>query len=850
MRTIVVIFLVAFVAAGAFAAPAATCPTLPPATSPDFLTQLTTYMNNWCYRTAGWEHDANVRTSDGVHPFVKIYYSPSMWKWLVAGNRDADVPDGAMMVKEQYQKITNKNPDEWTIMVKDSKGSWDGWYWADLSPNSPPPKPVASSGGGCAEPQVPYNSFGQYCINCHSSAAAGQLTYGSTKYVNPPSSPAATMLAAVPADFSHDLSHEHAEEQKALALLPPKVRANAVAKGVRALPPVPCMVPESNDHVVSGPKPTGPEQFITSDQCQGCHDATGTLSGANRGDIPSMLYPNAQASSMVNVSPYGEWRYSMMGLSGRDPIFFAQLASERTIHPKIKGQPSAPLFIEDFCLRCHGVMGERQFKLDTGKLFARDQLNDPNSKYGALGRDGVSCTVCHHVAADGLGKPETFTGEFKTSPPNEVYGPFKDAITLPMKNGLGIEPKNTGENQIESSALCGSCHTILLPVYNKNGDPVQEHGKPKLFYEQATYIEWLNSDFQNQVAPYGKDPQTCQHCHMPSDYKGNKLSYKIANIEDNTFPAVAFRAPDKDITMQVRDPFYRHTLLGINVFALEMFGQFRTYLGLYQTDPMLPNPAQTVSSHVTAIASSLDLAAKSAQVDILSAAKSSGSLRVDVQVVNLTGHSLPSGVGFRRAFLNLEVLDASGKTLWVSGNTNDDGVIVDGNGKPLVTEFFGPSQQKFQVHRWENNPITSQDQVQIYEELVVDPQGQLTTSFLSLDHRVKDNRLQPKGWSPRGPYAGETEAVGTGADPSYTNGSGANVVSYQIPMNPKINGAAQVRATLYYQTIPPYYLRQRRETGQGSDTQRLLQFQHDLTVTGTPVAKWRLALASNTATVQ
>ncbi len=430
--------------------------------------------------------------------------------------------------------------------------------------------------------------------------------------------------------------------------------------------------------------------------------------------------------------------------------------------------------------------------------------------------------------------------EFKTGPPNEVYGPFKDAIPLPMKNGLGIEPKDTPQDQIESSALCGSCHTILLPVYTKDGVPVQEHGTPKLFYEQATYIEWLNSDFQNEIKPLGADPQTCQHCHMPTDYKGNKLSYKIANIEDNTFPPIAFRAPDKDITMELRDPFYRHTLLGINLFALEMFGQFRTDLGLYQTDPMLPNPDQTTSSHDTAVASSLDLAAKSAKVNILSAKKANGSLQADVEVVNLAGHSLPSGVGFRRAFLSFRVLDSRGRTLWVSGNTSADGVIVDGAGKPLVTEFFGPAQQKFQVHHWKDNPITSEDQVEIYEELVVNPEGRLTTSFLSLDQRVKDNRLQPKGWKPNGPYAGETKAVGTGADPSYTNGSGSSIVRYAIPLNARTSQAAQVQATLYYQTIPPYYLRQRKETGEGSDTQRLLQFTQQLKVEKTPVANWRL----------
>jgi hypothetical protein len=837
------VFAVFFCAILLRAATPPACSPLPPATSPNFLNQLTDYMNNWCYR--GWGHDANVRTSNGVHPFVKIYYSPQIWKWLQAGNREADMPDGAMLVKEQYQKITQKHPDEWTIMVKDHTGSWDGWYWADLAAPTPKVKPPGPS-AECAEPQVPYNSFGQYCINCHSSAAAAQLTYSSMDFIHQVKPRALSPGVAAPSD---DLHHRHAMEERAEALAAP---LGVSAAKLRALPPNPvvCMVPESNDHVVSGGKPIGPEQFITSDQCQGCHDATGTLAGANRKDIPTMLYPNAQSNPMVNVSPYGEWRYSMMGLSGRDPIFFAQLASERNIHSKIDGQPNAGLYIDDLCLRCHGVMGERQFKLDTGQMFPRDQLNDPNSKYGALGRDGVSCTVCHHIAAEGLGKPETFTGEFKTSPPNEVYGPFKNAVTLPMKNGLGIEPKNTTENQIESSALCGSCHTIQIPVYKSDGSPVMDRGKPKLFDEQATYLEWLNSDFQNEIAPFGKDPQTCQHCHMPADYQGHKLAYKIANIEDNTFPKVAFRAPDKDITLEVRDPFYRHTLIGVNLFALEMFGQFRKDLGLYSSDPMLPNPSETTSSHDTAVASSLDLASKSVELKILSAQKINGSLESDVELVNLAGHSLPSGVGFRRAFINFQVLDASGKTLWVSGNTSAEGVIVDSAGKPLVTEFFSPAQQKFQVHRWQNNPITSDDQVQIYEELVVNPEGLLTTSFLSLDHRVKDNRLQPKGWNPNGPYAGETKSEGTGADPDYTNGSGRSVVRYQIPLNAATSAASQVRATLYYQTIPPYYLRQRTETGQGPDTDRLVQFARQLKVAGTPVASWRLSLATASSAVQ
>jgi hypothetical protein len=112
-----------------------------------------------------------------------------------------------------------------------------------------------------------------------------------------------------------------------------------------------------------------------------------------------------------------------------------------------------------------------------------------------------------------------------------------------------------------------------------------------------------------------------------------------------------------------------------------------------------------------------------AQVSIVSVTKVQGSLQADVLVQNLAGHNFPSGVSFRRAFLNFQVFDAANNLLWASGNTNSDGVIVDQSGKTLTTEFFSPTQQNFQPHFWTENPITADNQVEIYEELVTDPQG-------------------------------------------------------------------------------------------------------------------------------
>ena len=810
------------------------CSPLPAASTPGFDAKLQAFMNAYCYR--GWDHDAAVRTSNGVHPWVKVYYSPDMRQWQNTGVRDAGIPDGAMLVKEMYQSRTAQLT-RWAVMVKDAAGSFDGWYWADLSApgNALPALGNKVGFADCPEAAFPGVGFGQYCINCHASAAAGQLTFATTGFLNNPGAG----FGPGP-DVSGNIHHRLVRRAGAAGALPAG-----------------CMIPESFDHVVAGGKPNGPQGFVTSDQCAGCHDATGTLS-PTRADLPSMLWPDALAPSMSNLSPNGEWRNSMMGLAGRDPIFFSQLNSEVTVHKNLEGQADSKGFIEDTCLRCHGVMGQREFHADNpGQLYTRAHLDDPTSKYGALSRDGVSCAVCHRISNDGLGTPATYTGLFNLDPPNQINGPYSDPLTVPMKNALGMTPQSTPAKQLQSSKLCGSCHQILLPVFRADGKrQLDQNGQPKTITEQSTFFEWLNSDF----ADNGPKPKSCQDCHMPRQFDDNPLSFKIANIEDSTFPAVDFRAPDADITMRPRAGYARHLLLGINVFGLEMFKQFRTDLGLYQTNPMLGDPEKTVPGIDNAINAAVEIASgtsttpsKAASVQLSAVEKTATTIHADVQVINTAGHNLPSGVSFRRAFIHFEVLDAKGSVLWQSGNTNASGVILDGAGNPLATEFFTPTQQKFQPHFWLNNPLTQENQVQIYEELIVNPEGFLTTSFVALDHKVKDNRLQPHGASPAGPNAAETAPVGTCTpdgsfcDPNYRDGSGSNVVSYVVPLTPKTSSVASVRATLYYQSIPPYYLQQRATDASGIDTDRLQFYRQNLQVKGTAIENWKLRIASAVA---
>src|SRR4029077_21135518 len=116
------------------------------------------------------------------------------------------------------------------------------------------------------------------------------------------------------------------------------------------------MPPEVYDHVISGPG--GPPLFLTSDQCVGCHAAGSTGLHYEM----TLQQPGQPAyTNLLNLSQYGEWRCSPMGLAGRDPVFFSQLETEQTAHPALA--KIAP----DLCLHCHGVMGQRQFCLDQFK---------------------------------------------------------------------------------------------------------------------------------------------------------------------------------------------------------------------------------------------------------------------------------------------------------------------------------------------------------------------------------------------------------------------------------------------------------------------------------------------------
>ncbi|MBV9926924.1 MAG: cytochrome P460 family protein [Acidobacteria bacterium] len=937
-----------------------------PARMPQYQEQLARFLQCRQYTKLGWAEDKGVRDTGpyvkgsyyGVHPAVKIYYSPEVFRWL-KGGRKGSIPDGAVIVKEQYPAPASRyrfdappTVADWTVMIKDKQGSADGWYWAEIwdkqcADNNDPPFAMRNAG------------FGLYCVRCHSTAER-ELTFSALSNIKdqpgepltyyddnswfyapaPPPAPTPTPpppcrvtgghTAYTPA-VHHDPAKSDTEERHVqVRIAPPPVPASTpdpkFVSFYDSIKPVhdPKRLPgESFDHVWARAgadgKPTQP--FLTSDSCVGCH--SGIVYSGNVMLYEGLTQTDGTTPSM-NVSPFAEWRWSPMGLAGRDPVFYAQLDSEIAF---LKTRPNAEAqirMLENTCFKCHGVMGKRTIDADNGGVgkgnFQRDFVyitdeSDPNFKYGALARDGISCMACHRIVQD---EPRTLThflekaitGEFTVGEPGELYGPFKDdeIVTDPMNNSLAVKPKH--DPYIRSARMCGSCHTINLPVVDwKQPAPRNAANQPQPLthssLEQLTYLEWLNSGYQNE---YGGGPraQTCQECHMRSSYRNAAgtlavplIQQPIAAVEDDRYPATEGRLPPEKTHVRIRESGYaRHQLQGLNVPLLEMFRQYmeRGYanganllsnpiLGLRQNDYMQP----VADNLPNAIDAFVEQAANSTADVSLSPFQVSGrKLTAEVLVTNKAGHRFPSGVGFRRGFLEVRVVDTGGgkeRTVWCSGCTDSLGVITDGEGgKPLPSELFEPygpgrkpersdypaqcrdvTPQQYQPHFWGTRfPITRQDQAQVYEEIDLNADCLITSSFIRRDFVIKDNRLLPFGWTEQGPsgpdgrgvipkeFLEPTHAEKVWGDPRYEDGSGTSLVRYEIVLPPGVDPRnVRVSATLYYQSIPPHYLHDRfTQAPDSAATRRLYYLTSNLRTQGTPLENWKVKVVSSTRTAE
>lgn len=439
-----------------------------------------------------------------------------------------------------------------------------------------------------------------------------------------------------------------------------------------------------------------------------------------------------------------DWRSSIMANSARDPYWQASVRREDIEHPESKAE------IEDGCADCHMPISRYEAKLQgkLGEVFAHLPFQS-NPDKNATAEDGVSCSICHQISKEKLGTRESFNGGFVVDNPpakdnHPEFGPYdidQGHVHIMQTSTGGFRP--TKADHIHDAALCATCHTLYTKSLGPGGKDLG------LFPEQMIFLEWMHSNYP--------DRQTCQSCHMPEVHE------QVA------------------ITSVLGDPrpgFREHTFVGGNFLILKLLNLHRDDLSVMAMPAELTAQADRTVNF---------LQSQAARVTIRSIETSTGKLDVDVFVENLTGHKLPTAFPSRRAWLHFQVLDHNGRTVFESGKPNPDGSIEgnDNDTDPL----------RFEPHYTE---ITRSDQVQVYESILGDESGHVTTGLADGVGYLKDNRLLPSGFQ-KETASKDIAVVGNAADdPNFIGGS--NLLRYSVSLG-TAQGPFAVKVELWYQPI-------------------------------------------------
>lgn len=467
-----------------------------------------------------------------------------------------------------------------------------------------------------------------------------------------------------------------------------------------------------------------------------------------------------------NVAPYDLWSGSMMANSAIDPYWKAAVSAE------VAATPSQKPHIEEVCSRCHAPMAAPISPSPSGEVlaFLRDDYSKDDHAKAGLSKDGVSCTVCHQISSDNLGTDASFTGGFQFNKKSEIYGPHADPVTMPMQRHVGYTP--TKGDHILSSAMCATCHTVITESFDNQG--AATHMK---LHEQAPYLEWRNSIFNDEVDSNKGTGRSCQSCHVPqTDIDGHAISAKLAhNPGGRDFP---FLNP--------REPYGRHTFAGGNVFMTQLLRDNRQLL-------KIATPAEAFDRVIEDSRKMLQQG--TAKLSIAEPRIESSVTRISVKLENLSGHKFPTAYPSRRAWLEFIVRDNQGKIVFESGRVNNLGQICDGEGRPIATEVAGgPTQPHF-------DSISNSGQVQIYESFMQDSDGNLTFALLRGSQFKKDNRLLPQGWTSQHAHAVATQPIGIAGDDDFL--AGTDTVDYELPLP---SGRYKIEVRLLFQSLSSRYV--------------------------------------------
>lgn len=495
------------------------------------------------------------------------------------------------------------------------------------------------------------------------------------------------------------------------------------------------------------------------------------LSGTQIGDVPTEALETSDNCRACHGDfdpadePYSTWAGSLMGLAGRDPLFFAQMTNAN--------QDVAN--VGTFCLRCHVPMS-----------FVTGNAADPSgASLDDTDRDGVTCHFCHSLV-----DPVYVPGQ--SPPEDEAILADLDAVPAHYGNAMFVldpEGRRRGPYEetdaphltiaspfVRSSSMCGTCHdvgnvaTTRQPDgswrYNAVDEAVPDEDLRTQFPLERTYTEWKLSAFAAGGVDLrgrfggarGPVVSTCQDCHMPT-----------------TTARGCFYG-------RVRDDLARHEFAGAAAQSLDLV------LAHYPDDPRV-DPSLVAAGRARAI-SMLERTAT------LQLARDGAELVA--RVINQTGHKIPTGhIEGRRIWLNVRFLDGDGAVVGEHGHYDTAEATLDEASTTVYEMKVGLSADAAAA-----------------TGLPAGPTGHMALA----DTIQKDNRIPPRGFTNAAFEAGGAPVVGA----TYADGQHWSELRFPLPA-----GATRAEATLYYQSLPRYYIEELREGNTTDDWGEIL---HDLWV--------------------
>ena len=571
--------------------------------------KLFAFLNARGYAALGWRRDKGVRDtgpyldgkSYGTHPAVRVFYSPGRGPLAPErpGRRDPrrrDDRQGAVCRPGRPARGQGRGGalwrslESWTVMVKDSAGSRDGWFWSN------PAK------GQCVvdnhrEPfDHPVSGFGHYCLRCHASPAVarrgGRLRRERVHLrVAPQHRRVPGRADPVPrrrlvAGGRPAATAPRRRGRLALPLRPPEARpatrparptgpsSTSSPRSRRAdLATSSHLPPATHDWVVEPPRPGPGVRHL-----QPVHGLPFRADGPVRPvDVrPRRHFGRVRRPGPRRLAPRGmavdadgprrpRPRLPRPG-RGRDPLDPRGLPAPTRRSPRNSPRPS-PTPACAATGRWASASSTPTTPGTSGPILARSpaqrrpaRASIPAPARRSTGRSPAtawaawSATACSRPPGRRAMRGPTcstswsrsITGHFRLGEPGEIYGPLRDDEIAPyaMEHATGFKP--TGSPFLRSSRLCASCHMVSLPNVDMPAgrrelgprSPTSWSGSRRSRSSASSTTTssrrptWSGStaSMRTRSAPGNPKGRSCQDCHMSEGVKDDRLGIDVPRI--------------------------------------------------------------------------------------------------------------------------------------------------------------------------------------------------------------------------------------------------------------------------------------------------------------------------------